>query len=191
MVRGRAAKKVESVGPGGCACLCKACDDQRHCHRPEKGCRANEQQEHLRKRKGTKKAIGRVGVRKRLHGKKQSSSHPKECDYPRYRATVNEDSAIYQTFQRTAKLLGEVEAGLDAFYRLARHHGLLAAPPDGKATICTQHATQISEDVGSLQALLSTEAKLLMPIIFMLTGDKHAAKVMGVEVEEPTEETIH
>jgi hypothetical protein len=122
---------------------------------------------------------------------KPKDKHPKECDYPRYSGKIDRGSHIWQTFDRVAKLIGEVEAGMDAFFRLAQHHGLMAAPPGGGASICGEHATAIHGDVEKLQALLSTEAKLMFPIVFMLVGDKHAAGIMGVEVEQPAEETIH
>jgi hypothetical protein len=123
--------------------------------------------------------------------KPKRDAHPSACDYPRYSGKVDRESNIWRMFDRTAKLLGEVEAGMDAFFRLAQHHGLMAAPPGGEASICTEHATAIHDDVTKLQALLSTEAKLMFPVIFMLVGDEHAAKMMGVDVEERAGETIH
>lgn len=197
--------KVE-VGPGGCACTCKSCDDQRHCHRPERGCRANEVAPKKRKPIKAKRSIRCAeewnGMRCRLrvkHGGRhqwrnpvERNEHPKACDYPRYSGKVTEDDRIYQTFHKTAKLLGEVEAGLDAYFRLAKQHGLFAAPGDGSASICEVHARQIMEDAGRLTALLSTEAKLVIPILFMLVGDQKAARILGVSVdEERSEETVH
>ena len=127
--------------------------------------------------------------------KPQRDAHPSECDYTRYAGKVRDSSPINRTFQRTAKLMGEVEAGLEAFWRIARHHGLMAAPSgdEPSATICAAHARLITGDVDKLQAILSTEAKLLLPIIFMLVGDKGAAKTLGVELDdsEAGEETIH
>lgn len=129
-----------------------------------------------RKKKPIKKAKPRAKVR---------SDHPPECDYHRYRGTVNQDRRSYQQFDRLAKMLGEVEAALDTYYRIARKHGLLCAPDDGSAAICQEHVRLVHRDVDHLTALLSPEAKMLLPILFMVASGH-------VTVEgAPEGETIH
>lgn len=179
----RAAKKVESVGPGGCGCLCKSCDDQRHCHRPEKGCRANEPVP--RKRKTTKPA--KPVMSKSERKRRDHQQEHKGCDYSRYAGTVDEATGAYRQFDRLAKLLGEVQAGIEAFWMISKNHGLLGAPGDGSASICQEHAAKVHEDVNHLTDLLSPEAKMLLPILFMIAGGNATVEREGA----PEGETIH
>jgi hypothetical protein len=134
----------------------------------------------------------RLKKRKRLKPKpkpvKKASDHPPECAYPRFRRRVRTGSKTYRTMTKTAKLLGEVEAGMTAFWRIVQEHGLMAAPDSTdprQASICYHHSQAIHADLDKLNALLSQEARTLMPLILMMVGDD------TLTVERPEGETIH
>lgn len=163
----------DDAGPGGCACECKACDDQRHCGRAERGCRVNETVVvKRRKRKPPKPA------------KPKRATHPSDCDYPKYAGKVDEGNPLYGAFTRAARTLGEVEAAMDTFFGIAKAQGLLAAPNDGSAMICGHHAGLVHDAVDALLRLLSTEAKAFIPLLLQ-------ASVLIVREDESEGETIH
>lgn len=144
-----------------------------------------------RPRRGAPRPARRVRKPTLRAERAKRETHPEACDYPRYANQIDRHATMFATFQKTAKLLGEVEAGLEAFYQIALRHGMLAVPESG-ANICSEHLAVVHREAESLTALLSTEAKLLIPVIFMLVGDKNMAKVMGVELDaDESEETLH
>lgn len=122
--------------------------------------------------------------------KVKASDHPPECAYPRYRRRVRTGSKVYRTMEKVAKLMGEVEAGMTAFWKIAEEHGLMAAPDSTdpeQAQICRQHSQAIHTDLDRLNALLSVEARTLMPLILMMVGDDQ----LTTSIERPEGETVH
>lgn len=124
--------------------------------------------------------------RKRKPVKRAEPGHPEECDFHRFAGKIDESNPLYDAFTRAARTLGEVEAAMDTFFGIAKAQGLLAAPNDGTAMICGQHAVGVRNKVDAMLMLLSTEAKAFIPLLLQAS-----VLIVRGDDESSEGETIH
>ena len=104
---------------------------------------------------------------------------------------VHPTNPIYQTFNKIARLLGEMEAGMSALFLVIERAGLMAAPAGEVGTMGEAEATRVLQEAQAITDLLSYESKLVIPVLFLAVGDETAARVFGCESERPEGETVH
>lgn len=110
----------------------------------------------------------------------------------RRKTNIDPTNQIYKTFKKSARVLGEVEAGLSALFDLLARSGLMRAPADMVTLMEEEQAAEVLQQARQITDLLSHEAKSMIPVLLVAVGDPSALRQFGLQARaQPDDDTVH
>lgn len=108
------------------------------------------------------------------------------------KTNIHPTNQIYKTFKASARVLGEVEAGMSALFELLERSGLMRAPAGQVSTMTEEEAHAVLTEARRITDVLSARAKYLIPAVFIAVGDPSALRSFGIQASAADEdETVH